>query len=255
MQSDAKRGPSEASIETFELSGRAIDLTAEAVWSALRCGGFLNSAVVGERFDELFQLGRFLIDLRALARLPREGELEATERSLLPAPIRDAEHLWVCVATAGEAIDRRARAFREEGDVINSMILDAIAMAGLSSIAERLGRKIFEWAADRRLAASRSFAPGAGASHWDLEHQRLVFDHLPDRPLGVELTDRFLMRPSKSLSFVIGVGGGVEQACLPFSCAGCARVDCAYRHIPKEETVRGAETESGRSDGDPPIDV
>ena len=122
------------------------------------------------------------------------------------------------------------------------MILDAIAMTGLSLIGDQLGRAAFDWARDRGLSASRSFSPGAGASGWEIKHQRFLFDFLPEEPLGVELTPHFLMRPLKSVSFIIGIGSRVKQAKHPFSCEGCDRLDCAYRHIPENEMVRQSPT-------------
>ena len=63
----------------------------------------------------------------------------------------------------------------------------------------------------------------------------------------MELTDHFLMKPSKSVSFVIGIGADVKQATHPFSCEECDRLDCAYRHIPDAGRVRSDERLRARS--------
>lgn len=225
-------------VERFDLDGSDIELTPDAVWSTLERGGFSRTAAVAPRVTELLPLARSLVRPRAMGRVYDVRALTRDETDALPDPIRSAQFLAFALSTAGRAIDERARALCEQGDLIDSMILDAVAMTGLSMIGDRLGRAVFDWAGARGLSASRSFSPGAGASRWGLENQRFVFAHLPDEPLGVELTPHFLMRPSKSVSFVIGVGGGVVQAAHPFSCEGCGRTDCAYRHIPDDEMVR-----------------
>lgn len=224
-------------VDRFDLDDGKVELDPGAVWPTLQRGGFSRSPAVEAQVDELLPLAASLLHPRAMGRLYKVDAAAGQQRETLPEPIREAEYLCFGLCTAGRAIDDRARALCEEGQLIDSMILDAIAMTGLSLIGDRLGRAIFDWAKARDLPASRSFSPGAGASHWGLEYQRFLFAHLPGRPLGVELTDHFLMKPSKSVSFVIGIGGNVTQAKHPFSCEGCARFDCAYRHIPDAEMV------------------
>jgi len=237
-------------IAKLDVDREEIELTEDAVWATLGRGGFSKTDAVVERFRTLYPLGVSLIEPRALARIVRSSALRDEEQADLPEPIATAEFISFCLSTAGRPIDERARSLCEEGELIDSMILDAVAMTGLSLVGDRLGREVFRWAADRGLPASRSFSPGAGASHWGLERQRFLFRHLPKRPLGVELTDSFLMRPSKSVSFVIGVGAEVKQATHPFSCEGCDRFDCAYRHIPDAEMVRAGSPARERADRD-----
>ncbi len=234
-------------VDRFDLDGIDIELDSESLWPVLERGGFSRSDAVEPRVDELLPLAASLLRPRAMGRLYGVGSAVKPDRKTLPDPIRDAEFLCFGLCTAGRAIDDRARALCEEGELIDSMILDAIAMTGLSLIGDRLGRTIFGWAKERDLSASRAFSPGAGASHWGLEYQRFLFDHLPERPLDVELTDRFLMKPSKSVSFVIGIGERITQAKHPFSCEGCDRFDCAYRHIPEGEMVYPETAETGPS--------
>lgn len=225
-------------IDRFDLDDKDIDLGLDAVWMALERGGFSRSEAVEAQVEELLPLGRSLIQPRAIGRIHSATSLSEVEMEDLPSPIRDAEFLCFGLCTAGQAIDDRARALCEEGELIDSMILDAIAMASLSQIGDRLGCAAFDWARDRGLSASRAFSPGAGASGWELEKQRFLFAYLPDDALGVRLTPHLLMQPSKSVSFVIGIGEQVMQAKYPFSCEGCDRLDCAYRHIPSNEMVR-----------------
>ena len=234
-------------IDRFDLDGVDIELDSESLWPALERGGFSRSDAVKARVDELLPLGASLLRPRAMGRLYDVSSAAEPVRKALPDPIREAGVLCFGLCTAGRAIDDRARSFCEEGELIDSMILDAIAMTGLSIIGDRLGRTIFGWARERDLAASRAFSPGAGVSHWGLEHQRFLFGHLPERPLDVELTDRFLMKPSKSVSFVIGIGERIKQVKNPFSCEGCDRFDCAYRHIPESEMVYPETGRAGSS--------
>jgi len=224
-------------IAKLYLDGREIELAKDAVWATLARGRLSRTGTMSACFDTHYPLAQSLLEPRALSRIVPASSLSEEEQDALPDPIRKAEFLCFCLATAGRPIDERARTLCDEGELIGSMVLDAAAMVGLSRIADCLAREITRWGSDRGLRSSRSFSPGAGASHWGLEHQRLIFDHLPERPLDVDLTDRFLMRPLKSISFIIGIGREIEQAAHTFSCNGCDRTDCAYRQTPEDEMI------------------
>ncbi len=218
-------------VGRFDLDGADVDLGADAVWPTLERGGFSRSAIVEGRVRESLPIGRSLIRPRGIGHLVASRSLPSAEIDALPTPIRRARFLCFGLCTAGRAIEEHARALSRKGELIDSMIFDAIAMTGLSQISDRLGRAVFDWAEERGLSASRAFSPGAGSSGWALENQRLVFAHLPRDPLGVRLTPHLLMRPPKSVSFVIGIGEHIVQAKSPFSCEGCPRFDCPYRHV------------------------
>jgi len=224
-------------VDRLCTDGTDVDLSPWAVGPSLQRAGLSRSPAIEARVSGSLPLAQSLIRPQGIGHLIDAGSLSDAENEALPMPIRNARFLCFALCTVGQAIDERARALRKDGELIDSMILDAVAMAGLSQVSDRLARAAFDWAEERGLSASRAFSPGAGSSDWGLERQRLLFDHLPERPLGVELTDRFLMKPSKSVSFVIGIGEHVQQAEHPFSCEGCDRFDCAYRHTPGDEMV------------------
>ena len=223
-------------IAAFDVESPPRELDLESVWPALQRGGFRRSEAINAQVEALLSLGRALVRPRAIARLYAVGSMLATQLESLPAPILEAEFLCFGLCTAGQDVDDRTRELRAAGELIDSMILDAMALTGLSWIGDELGQRIFSWAAGKGLAASRAFSPGAG--QWELNNQRLVFDHLPAERFGVRLTEHYLMQPSKCVSFVIGIGGRVKQVPYPFSCEGCTRVDCAYRHVPSAEMVQ-----------------
>ena len=148
-----------------------------------------------------------------------------------------AEHeasLWQAVARVEEidTLGGRARnaivAFRDLIDGFRS------AMDGpVAELCERVAYRVFDWAEKSGLNASRAFEPGSGASRWPLENQRLIFANVRADEIGVSLTSHLLMRPRKTVSFLIGAGTEIEQASTPFSCQGCRRTDCPYRYNAK----------------------
>lgn len=221
-------------VDPFELDGTDVDLGLQTVWTQLVRGGFRRSPRLEGRVRDAIPLGRSLIEPRGIGHLVSARSLPDAETEALPTPIRNADVFCFGLCTVGRAVDDYTRALSKQSRLIDSMILDAVAITALSQLSDRLARAAFHWAEERGLSASRAFSPGAGSSDWTLENQRFVFAHLPGRPLGVRLTPHLLMRPSKSVSFVIGIGERVAQASRPFSCAGCPRFDCSYRHVPEE---------------------
>ena len=231
-------------IATFDVDASPIGLNLESVWPALQRGGFRRSQMINAQVEVLLPLGRKLVRFRGFARLLTEDSVSADDRASLPTPISEARFFCFGVCTAGEAIDDYTLKNRNAGALIDSMILDAIALTGLSQVGDELGRRIFAWAEEKGLASSRAFSPGSGL--WGLDNQRVVFGHLPAEPLGVRLTEHYLMRPSKSLSFAVGIGGQVKQATYPFSCEGCSQVDCAHRHSRQAEMIHSEKLASLR---------
>jgi len=96
------------------------------------------------------------------------------------------------------------------------------------------------WARERDFGTSRAFSPGAAGDAWDLSKQALLFAYVPTESIGVQLTPSYLMHPRKSLSFVLGLGKDVPHVPDPFSCDGCPRTDCAYRHKAADEMIVSA---------------
>lgn len=178
-------------------------------------------------------------------------ELEGREVSSLPEPIRRAEFFAFALCTVGDRMEGELRALTSQGKMVEALILDALGSAAVSELAEAVACEIGRWAGEREYGASRAFEPGAGATRWPLGSQRLVFRRLPAQEIGVTLTEDLLMKPRKSLSFVMGIGKHVTAVPYPFSCTGCrglivGSVTCPRRKpkraVPGDEQSMVTET-------------
>ena len=70
------------------------------------------------------------------------------------------------------------------------------------------------------------FSPGYG--DLPLQAQRAIFDALQcHKEIGLYLNESLLMSPTKSVTAIVGIGGG--ETCTPGGCAGCGKTDCAMR--------------------------
>ncbi len=216
----------------IEVEG-AVELSPERVFRYLEYGGSSPSGPVLRKLEKLVPKARTLVHPRGLCRICSVDEGAALRRDDLPSPIQDASFLAFGLVTVGPAIEQEAEKLRETGRLLDSMILDALGSATVSELCERVAYRVFDWAEKNRLNASRAFEPGSGASRWPLENQRLIFANVRADEIGVSLTSHLLMRPRKTVSFLMGTGTEIEQASTPFSCQGCRRTDCPYRYEAK----------------------
>jgi len=215
-----------------------VELSPERIFRYLEYGGSSPSKPILEKLKVLIPTARKLAQPQTLTRICGVGEAENLLKDDLPSPIQDASFFAFGLVTVGNAIEQEAERLREAGTLLDSMILDALGSATVSELCERVAYRVFDWAEERGLNASRAFEPGSGASCWPLENQRLIFANLRAEQIGVELTSHLLMRPRKTLSFVMGIGTEIEQASTPFSCQGCRRIDCPYRYEPDRSSPR-----------------
>ncbi len=224
-------------IHAFDLIDIREKLRPEWVLDTLRRSGFPEGDRTQRLLDEASPVAARLIRPQGVARLYRSESLAPEIRRELPEPIARTSHLVFAVATAGQAIDEETRRLRTEGRLTQPMVLDAFALTALNRVASRLASEAQQWAGERGLGTSRAFSPGSSEGGWGLPNQAFLFDLVPADRIGVELTPDYWMLPTKSLSFVLGMGEDIPSVKDPFSCAGCPRLDCAYRHEASEEMI------------------
>ena len=216
---------------SIEVEG-AVELSSERVFRYLEYGGSFPSAPILRKLEKLVPKARTLAQSRVLCQICSANEEADLRKDDLPSPIQDASFLAFGLCTVGNAIEQEVERLRETGRLLDSFILDALGSATVSELCEQTAYGVFDWAEERGLNASRAFEPGSGASRWPLKNQRLIFANVEADEIGVSLTSHLLMRPRKTLSFLMGIGTEIEQASAPFSCQGCRRTDCPYRYEP-----------------------
>lgn len=230
---DGREFPSATMSETLLLPSHArLTIDQERVFRYLEYGGASPSKPVLKKLSQLIPKAREMAQPQALSRICSVGEAADLHRNDLPKPIQRAELLAFGLCTVGSIIEQEAERLRDNGEWLDWMILNALGSAAVSELCERLGKRIFDWAAAQGLNASRGFEPGSGAGRWPLERQRIVFANLPAEEIGVVLGPQLSMWPAKTLSFLMGVGARIPQGDHPFSCQGCKRIDCVYRYEP-----------------------
>jgi hypothetical protein len=185
-----------------------------------------------------------LADARALVRpaavwdfFPTEGisagcvNLKGGAR-LQGGPIADvmagAAEIAVGVCTVGEGISERVRELQKDRRLLVGLLLDELGSWAVDSVRQQVCRRLQVEAEGLGLRVSTSLSPGESA--WGLQDQPVLFSLVDAGAIGVSLGESLVMRPLKSLSYVIGRGRtrlGHEGG---QNCDFCALGDrCTYR--------------------------
>jgi hypothetical protein len=213
----------------FRLTASPIELRTERILADLLRAGFPSLPFLEALVKELLPFAREISAPKASGRILPMDSAPLSEVRAMPPLIWGSEYLLVAVCTAGEGFDRGVSELTAKGAGAKSIVLDAIARCALSRIAGHLTDAVAHWAHSRDLQTSRAFLPGLAGDRWDLGHQAWMLAEARADEIGVRLTESQLMVPTKSVSFVVGLGREIPEAGNPFSCAGCVQRDCSYR--------------------------
>src|SRR3990172_1825975 len=163
----------------------------------------------------------------------RIDEVEFRTKKIIPAQMKGADSVALFVCTIGPGMENWARECLQAGDYLKGYMVDAIASelveAAMNHIQDRLEEKV---KADGRHITNR-FSPGYCG--WPVSEQHKLFSLLPRGFCGITPTESALMRPLKSVSGIIGIGGNVRKRDYP--CKSCDMRDCIYRRKRQKEVV------------------
>jgi hypothetical protein len=114
----------------------------------------------------------------------------------------DAEMVAFCLCTIGPRLEQAVKTLITEGEILRSLILDALGSEAVEDVATQSDRIIAEKALKMHFWPSKRYSPGY--KNWMLEEQRFIFGILPAVDIGVKLHEEScMMIPRKSISFRI----------------------------------------------------
>jgi hypothetical protein len=140
--------------------------------------------------------------------------------------LRGSASIMAAVATLGGALEAEvSRLF--DRDPLAALALDGFATAALTRLVNEVCGRWRGLAHARRWRATPPLSPGMEG--WPLaDGQRDLFALVAASSIGVVLTGSSLMVPRKSVSFVVGLGEGVDDEGHP--CEWCSmRERCRFR--------------------------
>ena len=148
------------------------------------------------------------------------GFLQTDSRALMKN-LEGCEEVIVFAATIGLEIDRLIRRYTNLSPA-KALFFQAIGAERIESLCDTFCEELKA----EGLQLRPRFSPGYG--DLPLELQKDIFRVLDcPRKIGLSLNESLLMSPSKSVTAIIGIGGGkIEEK---NKCSACEKSDCAYR--------------------------
>jgi len=195
-------------------------------------------------FDEAVALGERLMAPRVVYRaVPVAGQsadlIEAGGEGL---HIPEIGRLWgqlaavgAGICTVGDAIETRVSALFEARELPLAVMLDSVGSAAVESLAEYANDLLCQAALPEGLRVTNRISPGYAG--WDTAEQAALFRLCPGGPIAVAINDACFMTPTKSISFLVGLGPEARVDHYFTQCRRCWMRDCAYRRAPASLTV------------------
>lgn len=139
----------------------------------------------------------------------------------------DAQKIAFGICSIGYGIEQATESCFRKKEYLEGLVFDAIGTVCTENLAELIRREIKEQASNPGLRISTRFSPGYG--NWQLDGQRLIFQHFSGEPLRVKMNQSFMMTPRKSISFAYKLGMQEFEDGEPGNCRHCnLYTHCAF---------------------------
>jgi len=142
-----------------------------------------------------------------------------------------SETTILAVCTIGPNLENKSKDELKNDNLMNGIILDAIASHAAEVTAEETNKIILE--KEKELIINKKYTSrfSPGYCQWLIDlGQKLIFDSLQTDRIQVRLTSSYMMVPRKSISFAINIGSKVDQSLGLKECKTCRTENCDYRH-------------------------
>ncbi len=155
----------------------------------------------------------------------KEFRLEIPDCSADPG----ARLVATAIGTLGDKLEKQCRLLANEGKIYQSTLFDAVGIALLDLLAEKICRTIVREGSRSALAKGFRFAPGLEG--YPLEQQQLLFQIADNESVGVFLNSSAIMIPVKSISFFQILTETAVKSEKTDKCNSCRMTGCQYRMV------------------------
>lgn len=139
--------------------------------------------------------------------------------------LKDCKSIAVNVATIGKEIAILENEYISRRESMRAIICDKIAVVALDTVVDENRNKLSIRLKEEGLNISSETSPGEGGV--SLENQKLIFKILQYENMCVKLNEFCMMEPTKSSSFIWGIGKGESMDC-GHRCSRCKN-PCGFK--------------------------
>jgi hypothetical protein len=148
------------------------------------------------------------------------ARVEAEQFFLLPERLArtfsGAEAVLGVVCTIGEKLEHQSHNYFAAQETLRGYFMDLTGTLAVANLAQKIAADL------RGQYGAVHWAPGDDPSDLSLEAQRLLFEIVPIRQIGMRLTQQNVMVPMKSLSFFLVIGARTGRMSCSIPCIQCA---------------------------------
>jgi len=181
--------------------------------------------------EDMLQTIKKLIDESMISIQPIAIYDIVSSKDLHPKHIfQPSEKTILAVCTIGPFLENKSKEELKNNNLMNGIILDAIASHAAEVTAEETNKIILE--KEKELIINKKYTQrfSPGYCQWLIDiGQELIFTSLPTKQIQVKLTSSYMMVPRKSISFAINIGSKIDQTLGLKECKTCKIKNCDYR--------------------------
>jgi hypothetical protein len=147
----------------------------------------------------------------------------------LPFCFTDSEARLVAavIGTLGDGLEKHCRKLAKRGAIYTSTLFDAVGTAMLDLLSEEICNMLQRECNGDGLMIGKRFAPGING--YPLEQQRLLFQLVDHKSVGVFLNSSAVMVPTKSISFFLMMTEATSGVEIEHKCGECKMFHCQFR--------------------------
>lgn len=145
--------------------------------------------------------------------------------------VKNCSHIIFCLITLGEKVTKEIDKYFNSGLYLEGMLLDTLSDFILDGCSTQLYKKICKDAEQRGFGLSCKLSPGNADFH--ISNQKYIIEKLNGREfLNIDVTDGFMIRPVKSVSFIFGADKSIDIPDSDHECSRCTSTICKMRKEP-----------------------
>jgi len=193
---------------TFDL-----DVKKSLVWRRIGIPTGSAAAELEDEFETAYDRARselvpahahklWVVATVARRKVALEGGVEL-ESALVAKITKGADALAVMAATVGPGVDDLAEEYNVRGDVFAMMVADAVGSVAAEELMSRVHAAVAAEVEETGGSVTRRVSPGYG--DFSLTYQPRLLELAGGAPLGITLTENYMMVPRKSVTAVAAV--------------------------------------------------
>lgn len=140
------------------------------------------------------------------------------------------DELIYATTTLGYGIIEAIEGYFQRQELMEGMLLDAIATGILFKLNEQLYKELYTYISNQHKGVI-ALSPGERGT--PITYQKIIEEKLGGMN-GIRVTEGYLLEPIKSTSSIYGVGSGMELPEILHNCKKCQDATCKWRLAPYE---------------------